>query len=121
MVIASGLASRSKEALSVPPFIAEYAGDTLWALMIFLILGWAFPKQSTRRNAIGALAFCYLIEASQLYQAEWLNSLRATVAGQLILGSGFLWSDLWCYLAGVSLGMMGERLSIARAGFVHPP
>ena len=51
-----------------------------------------------------ALVFCYLIEVSQLYQGEWLNQIRRTTLGGLILGYGFLWRDLLSYTVGVLLG-----------------
>ncbi|MCA9011825.1 MAG: DUF2809 domain-containing protein [Planctomycetaceae bacterium] len=35
----------------------------------------------------------------------WLDSLRQTILGRLILGFGFLWSDLLCYTAGVAIGI----------------
>ena len=33
-----------------------------------------------------ALLFSYAIEFSQLYQAEWINALRHTALGGLVLG-----------------------------------
>ncbi|WP_379134752.1 DUF2809 domain-containing protein [Paenibacillus sp. sgz500958] len=32
---------------------------------------------------------------------EWINSIRATFPGGLILGHGFLWSDLLRYAVGI--------------------
>ena len=52
-------------------------------------------------TALIALAFCFVIELSQLYQAPWLNAIRQTTLGGLILGFGFLWSDLLGYCVGV--------------------
>jgi len=31
--------------------------------------------------------------------------VRGTLPGRLVLGAGFLWSDLVCYTAGVLLGL----------------
>lgn len=108
-VILSGLASRKyKEFL--PSFFAEYSGDMLWALMIFLISGFVFSYNSTLLNAAIALMFCFAVEFSQLYQAEWIIMIRQTKIGGLILGYGFLWSDLLCYAAGVSAGIIIEIL-----------
>ena len=41
---------------------------------------------------------------SQLYHAPWIDAIRDTLPGALVLGYGFLWSDLACYAAGVALG-----------------
>jgi glycopeptide antibiotics resistance protein len=114
LVVLAGLASRSGLANHLPPFLATYAGDTLWALMVFLILGFLFPKARTRTIALATIAFSFAIEFSQLYQAGWINAIRHTRIGALVLGFGFLWSDLLCYTAGCALGAAGEFLSKRR-------
>jgi hypothetical protein len=48
------------------------------------------------------------VELSQLNHAPWIESIRQTTVGGLILGFGFLWSDLACYAVGVGLGVLGE-------------
>jgi len=60
--------------------------------------------------AISALAFSIAIELSQLYHAPWIDSIRHTTLGALILGFGFVWSDLICYAVGVLLGVEIETL-----------
>ena len=82
-----------------------YFGDTLWALAAFLGIGLILTRQSTRTVAFLAMAFSIAIELSQLYHAPWIDSIRQTTLGGLILGFGFLWSDLACYAAGVGLGV----------------
>lgn len=110
IVIAAGLASRSSAATHLPPFLATYAGDTLWALTVFLVLGFIFPKAPTLTLAATAIAISFAVEFSQLYQAPWINHLRETLPGKLLLGAGFLRSDLLCYLAGVTIGTITETL-----------
>ena len=103
-----GIGSR-KFAGQLPEFITEYSGDTLWALMIFLMFGFLFVDYSTTRIALFALLFSFGIEFSQLYQAGWINSLRSTKLVGLILGYGFLWSDLVCYSIGIITGVCLEK------------
>lgn len=55
-----------------------------------------------------ALAFSFCIEISQLYQAHWINAIRQTRLGGLVLGHGFLWGDLVSYTLGVAGGMVAE-------------
>lgn len=109
IVMITGLSIRIFE-LPLPSFINTYGGDTLWALMIFLGLSVVFNKLPTLWITIMALLFCYGIEVSQLYQGDMINALRQTTLGGLILGFGFLWSDMICYTAGVGIGFLGERL-----------
>jgi uncharacterized protein DUF2809 len=103
LVIAAGLGSRIF-ARYLPAFVAAYAGDTLYATMMFVLFGIAAPRWSTARLAGAALAVSCAIEVSQLYHAPWIDAVRRTLPGALVLGYGFLWSDLACYVAGVALG-----------------
>ncbi|KMN46007.1 DUF2809 domain-containing protein [Bacillus cereus] len=107
IVIVLGLSSR-KFAYALPDILNAYLGDALWALMIFTGFGFLFPKIETKKLAIISLIFCYGIEISQLYHAEWIDSIRATTLGGLVLGYGFLWSDLVAYTIGIGVGMLCE-------------
>ncbi|PEB79290.1 ribosomal maturation YjgA family protein [Bacillus nitratireducens] len=109
VVIILGLSSR-KFAFALPDLLNEYLGDVLWALMIFTGFGFLFPKIETRKLAFISLIFCYGIEISQLYHAEWIDSIRATTLGGLVLGYGFLWSDLVAYTIGVGVGLFCEYI-----------
>ncbi|MDG0962069.1 DUF2809 domain-containing protein, partial [Bacillus paranthracis] len=107
LVIILGLSSR-KFAFALPALLNDYLGDALWALMIFIGFGFLFPKIETKKLAFISLMFCYGIEVSQLYHAEWIDSIRATTLGGLVLGYGFLWNDLVAYIIGVGVGMFCE-------------
>ncbi|MCC1488364.1 DUF2809 domain-containing protein [Bacillus tropicus] len=107
LVIILGHSSR-KFAFALPALLNDYLGDALWALMIFIGFGFLFPKIETKKLAFISLMFCYGIEVSQLYHAEWIDSIRATTLGGLVLGYGFLWSDLVAYTIGVGVGMFCE-------------
>ncbi|WP_330389722.1 ribosomal maturation YjgA family protein [Cellulosilyticum sp. I15G10I2] len=89
----------------LPDLLNTYLGDALWALMIFLGFAFVFKKMKTMSIALFGVLFCYLIEASQLYHAPWIDALRQTTLGGLILGYGFLWSDLFAYLIGIIVGI----------------
>ncbi|MGZ7149158.1 ribosomal maturation YjgA family protein [Bacillus sp. BC08] len=107
VVIILGLSSR-KLAFALPQLLNDYLGDALWALMIFTGFGFLFPKIETKKLAFISLLFCYGIEVSQLYHAEWVDSIRAKTLGGLVLGYGFLWSDLVAYTIGVGVGFLFE-------------
>ena len=102
LVIAAGLGSRMF-GHSLPTLVATYAGDMLYATMVFVGLAILAPRWSTARLAVTALACSCAIEVSQLYHAPWIDAIRDTRPGALVLGYGFLWSDLACYAAGVAL------------------
>lgn len=111
IVILLGLASR-KFSNILPIWLAKYSGDTLWALMVLLGVGFIFNKWSSYKAAVMAILFSYVIEFSQLYHSPWIDSIRNTTIGGLILGFGFLWSDLICYTVGIFIGVSLEKLII---------
>jgi hypothetical protein len=113
LVVGLGLASR-RYPDRLPEFIATYAGDTLWALMVFLLIGFLFPSLSTTKVAIITLCFSFCIEISQLYHAPWLDEMREYRLVALVLGRGFLWSDLVCYSVGVAMGVFGEKMALKK-------
>ncbi|HKS05688.1 MAG TPA: DUF2809 domain-containing protein [Gemmatimonadaceae bacterium] len=102
ITVALGFASR-KYGASLPPIVAAYAGDTLWAMAAFFTLAIFMERMSTTVVGVLALALSYFVEFSQLYRASWLVDVRATKIGAMFLGTGFLWSDIACYTAGVIL------------------
>lgn len=106
-----GLGSR-RFSYILPRFISSFSGDTLWALMIFWIFGFIFNGFRTRNIALLALTFSFAIEISQLYHSSWIDNIRKTTLGGLVLGYGFLWSDLVCYSIGVLMGVFIEKLLI---------
>jgi hypothetical protein len=108
VAVVLGLGSR-RFGHSLPGFVAAYAGDTPWALVAFLVVGLVVPRASIWAVAALSLSFSVLIEVSRLYHAPWIDSLRHTTLGGLVLGYGFLWSDLACYAVGVGIGVLTEE------------
>lgn len=109
-VIFIGLCSRRYRE-QLPYVVAEYSGDTLWALMVFLLISTIFVRSSLLSRGLIAFAFSVLIEISQLYHAPWIDAIRQTRLGGLVLGFGFLWSDLVCYFVGILIGVFIESLT----------
>ncbi len=106
-LITIGIGLISREIAIIPLWI----GDALWAVMIFWLMALLFPSFQVIRLMLVSLAICYVVEISQLYQAEWINELRRTLPGRLILGQGFLWSDLWAYTIGVfTAGVIQKKI-----------
>ncbi len=108
VVILAGLASRSSLAACLPAFLASYAGDTLWALTVFLCLGFVFRTLRPWLVALAAIIIAFSVEVSQLYQADWINAIRSYRLAALLLGEGFKWSDMACYTTGLAMGLAGE-------------
>ena len=92
----------SRHFTGIPLFI----GDVLWALMVYFLFRFLFLSTRIRFVVTASLLFCYAIEFSQLYKAPWIENLRHTFLGHLILGSTFMWTDLICYTAGIIFGLL---------------
>ncbi|MCU0719100.1 MAG: DUF2809 domain-containing protein [Pirellula sp.] len=67
VVVMAGLASRRYRG-QLPAFLAEYAGDTLWALMVFLLVSTLLAGRPILTRAAISLALAFLVEISQLYR-----------------------------------------------------
>ena len=103
-VICLGLLSR-KMTDHLPDLANLVLGDALWALMIYLLFGMVFRNWPVKKVAVIGLAFCFVIELSQLYHDRWIDGIRSTTLGGLVLGFGFLWSDLVAYSIGIGFGI----------------
>lgn len=106
LIAGMGLAWR---ALPLSDFASKYGGDALWALMVFCGMGFLFARASTLQVSLFALGFAWAIEFLQLYHAPWIDAVRGTLPGRLVLGSTFNPPDLLAYVAGVALGALLER------------
>lgn len=107
LTLMSGLLWRS-HFISLPSFLTKYGGDALWALLVYFGFGFLFVRIPTSRLALVSLCFAWAIEFFQLYQAPWIDSIRAMRIGHLVLGSTFNWPDLAAYAVGIALGAVVE-------------
>jgi len=97
----------------LPFWYVQYFGDFLWAMLIYFLYCLIF-KVSTLKAGIYALTTTYLIETSQLFHPPWLQALRSFKPCALILGFGFLWSDIICYTLGILAGSFIDRFLIKK-------
>jgi len=104
LIIILGLLSRKLN------FMPLFVGDILYAVMIYFMVRFVFINSSRIKIATIAILICYLIETLQLYQAFWIIEIRKTTFGHLILGQGFLWSDLLAYTFGIGIGYILEKI-----------
>jgi len=99
--VAAGLFVRSDGVEDLPRLIGQYGGDTLWAVALYLFIVLLKPAGRPKEIMYLSLLLAFGIEASQLYQAEWINAVRHTGPLGYFLGYGFLWSDILCYSTGI--------------------
>ena len=105
LVLILGILSR--KILGIPLFI----GDVLYAVLIYF--GFRFLIMDSRKSTslLLSLLFCFGIEILQLVQIDSLIAIRKTTLGHYILGEGFLWLDLLCYIMGTLMAfLIDEKL-----------
>lgn len=116
-VIVIGLLTLPLRRILSETFISAI-GDALWSLAVYLLLTLARPNWAAKRIFIAALVFSVCIEFSQIYHAPWIDALRRTLPGRLILGWQFDWQDLTWYLCGCLMGWGLDSL-LSKSGKVR--
>jgi hypothetical protein len=86
----------SRKITGIPLFI----GDMLYAVLIYFGFRFLIIKSKKSTSLLLSLLFCFGIEILQLVKIDWLIAIRKTTLGHYILGQGFLWLDLFCYVIG---------------------
>ena len=97
----------------LPAATRDVIGDALWAMMIVWLIGAAVPQKPIVARAVVALVICWIVEFSQAYHQQFLDNVRSTAIGQLVLGSGFDVRDLGAYALGVAAAL-GLELAARR-------
>jgi hypothetical protein len=82
------------------PVIGPYGGDAAWTMAACAGIRTLAPSMPILRVTVLGYLASVAVECSQLVQADWLNAIREHPIGALLIGRGFLWSDLAAYAGG---------------------
>jgi glycopeptide antibiotics resistance protein len=107
LIIPFGYSMRFAPGLN--PVLQDVVGSLAYQVLIMFLVAFLYPRLSLVTVAIGVFVFSAAIEFLQLYQPSWLQAIRATWAGRVILGNTFLWADFPPYALGCLLGWVGVR------------
>lgn len=114
LIIALGLPARFFQEY-LPRWYVLYFGDFLWAMLIYFLYALIF-RLKIKQAFLIALFTAYAIEISQLFKPDWLEYLRSFKILALILGYGFLWSDIIAYSLGITVGaLLDARIAIGKS------
>lgn len=109
-MIAAGLLWRRPD-LGLPPLFAKYGGSVLWGAMVFFVIAALLPKLRLAVLAGLAAGVAAGVEFSQLVHVDWLDAVRRTTMGALLLGRTFSWWDIAAYWGGVAAAYVAARLA----------
>ena len=108
LTVICGLATRPLRRV-IAPEMAENLGDVLWAVLVYLLIALVWRRLPSGRIALAALMISVVVECSQLCHAPWLDAIRQTTLGGLVIGWGFAWGDLVAYACGIAGCVLLER------------
>lgn len=111
LVIAAGLAVHTW----APGELGGFAGDALYAVLVFLLIALVVPALPGWVVAAAAVAVCWGIELLQLTPIPVALS-RSVPGAALVLGSTFQASDLIAYALGVAAAAAADAVIRRAAG-----
>jgi len=90
----------------IDPAWRDYSGGATY--VIFWILAYAFirPTASPLPVSLTVLLITCCLEFLQLWHPAWLEAIRRTLPGRLVLGTTFEWSDFPPYFVGAAIGFL---------------
>jgi Protein of unknown function (DUF2809) len=96
-------------------FLGGVAYEIFWILLVMFL----FPQWSPFWVALGVCLATCALEFLQLWQPPFLQAMRSTLAGRLVLGNAFTWTDFINYFIGSFLGW-GMMRSLSRFQSLPP-
>lgn len=103
LVIPLGLASKVYSGWG-QGWVEGYSGDILFEMAWIFFIAGLWPRVSARKLSLWVFGMTSVVEVLQLWQPPWLQAMRATLPGKLLLGSTFVWADFFYYGLGCLIG-----------------
>lgn len=100
-------------------WIRENFGGALYVVFFCLVALLVVPRARPWIIALSVFLATCGVEVLQLWHPPWLEAIRSTRPGALVLGSTFVWADFPWYLVGAVLGW-GWTQALSR-GLRAPP
>jgi hypothetical protein len=90
-------------------FVRPYLGDVLVVILIYSFIK-AFLDFPVLPVAIFVLLFAFTIELLQYIHIVEILGLRDSKIVSTVLGTSFAWYDMFAYIAGFVIILIGERM-----------
>jgi hypothetical protein len=112
-IVGAGLICRWP-GLGLPWTVAKYAGSALWGAMVYAGLRALGSRAPAPWSAIAACVIAIGVECLRLYHLPALDSFRATLAGQLLLGRLFSLWNIVAYGFGIGVAAFCDSQTLRR-------
>ena len=89
--------------VGLPPALYKYGGSMLWAAMIYWLAALVRPGAKPARLVLAAAVIATAVELFKLVHTPGLDAFRLTLAGKVVLGRFFYWSDFVAYYAAIAV------------------
>ena len=94
---------------AAPEWFNDLFGSIAYEIFWILLVALIFPKAAPIWTAVGVCLATCVLEFLQLWHPPFLQAMRATLPGRLVLGNVFNWSDFLAYFLGSFLGWVWMR------------
>ena len=101
--------------LGLPWFVVKYGGSALWALMVYWVLAFIWPRCRAGLLALAAGVIATLVELQRLYHSPGLDAFRHSLAGILLLGNLFSVRDIVAYWLAIAVGAVVDGVWVHAA------
>jgi hypothetical protein len=102
---------------AIPDWFKDFFGSVAYEVFWIFLLLVISPRLAPRRAAGWVFIATCGIEFLQLWQPPFLQALRATLPGRLVLGTTFTWSDFPAYMVGCICGWWFACFWVRHSGF----
>ncbi|MEA5572069.1 DUF2809 domain-containing protein [Calothrix sp. UHCC 0171] len=108
VIVPFGYFVRFSQGLGLP-WLQDFLGSVAYEIFWILLVAFLYRQASPQKIAIGVFLATCGIEFLQLWQPPFLQAVRSTLIGRLVLGNTFVWSDFIAYFVGSLAGWLWLR------------
>lgn len=91
------------------PLLQDIGGSLAYQILLMFGVAFLFPRLPLMKCALGVFAFSCGVEFLQLWQAPFIQEIRSTWPGRVILGTTFNRWDFPPYALGCGIGWIVLR------------
>jgi hypothetical protein len=95
--------------------VRDASGGVAYVIFWILVLGSIARRSSAGHVAFLVFAVTCVLEFLQLWHPPWLEAIRSTLPGRLVIGTTFEWTDFPPYAVGALIGWWLVRV-LSRVG-----